>query len=221
MRQGSLSPLVLTPKKIASIVSVSEETAARSNLLLATLRLLMGAGLSEIFDSTFFGTAAESATAPAGVLAALSPLTATVGSTTRSDAMRADLEMLLAALSGPVDPVFVTSPSRRLFAKSVLPSGFDYPIIPSTACPSSRCIVVDTAGLVIANGAEPRFDQTISATLVMDTAPPQFGTAGSPNVVGAPSRSMFQTDCIAMRALLDVAWGVRAGAVAYTDGIAW
>ena len=50
----------------------------------------------------------------------------------------------------------------------------------------------------------------------------QIGTAGTPNVVAAPVRSMFQTDSTAIRAHRFVNWSRRrATAVALLSGVAW
>jgi hypothetical protein len=52
--------------------------------------------------------------------------------------------------------------------------------------------------------------------------PAHIGTAGSPNVVAAPTGSLYQTDAIATRLLADVAFGSRrTGAVAYMDNLEW
>jgi hypothetical protein len=53
-----------------------------------------------------------------------------------------------------------------------------------------------------------------------DTSPQQIGTA--PNVVAAPARSLWQTDSIAIRCILDAAWALRStGAVAWVQSATW
>jgi hypothetical protein len=50
---------------------------------------------------------------------------------------------------------------------------------------------VDAADFFTASGDEPRFDVSDQATLHMeDTTPLAIGTAGSPNTVAAPVRSI-------------------------------
>jgi hypothetical protein len=82
---------------------------------------------------------------------------------------------------------------------------------------------VDAADFFSATGDEPRFDVSDQATLHMeDTSPAQIGTTGTPNVVAAPVRSMWQTDSIALRMVMDLNWSMRrAGVVAYTTGVTW
>jgi hypothetical protein len=71
-------------------------------------------------------------------------------------------------------------------------------------------------------GDTPVIDTTREALLHTDSEPSQIATAGTPNAVAAPSRSMFQTACIAIRLLQDVTWSMsRTGRVAYVDGTTW
>jgi hypothetical protein len=49
-----------------------------------------------------------------------------------------------------------------------------------------------------------------TALVMQDTTPAQIGTAGTPNVVAAPTRSLWQSDCIATRCKLRVAYAMRA-----------
>ena len=55
-----------------------------------------------------------------------------------------------------------------------------------------------------------------------DTAPAQISAAGTPNAIAAPVRSMFQTDSIALRMIMDLNWTMRrAGMVAFVAGVTW
>lgn len=55
-----------------------------------------------------------------------------------------------------------------------------------------------------------------------DSAPAQIAVAGTPNVVAAPVRSMFQTDSLALRMILDMNWTMRrAGMVAFVTSVGW
>ncbi len=83
--------------------------------------------------------------------------------------------------------------------------------------------LVDAADFFTATGDEPRFDVSDQATLHMeDTAPQAIGTVGTPNVVAAPVRSLFQTDSLGLRMILDLNWTMRrAGMVAFVAGVTW
>jgi hypothetical protein len=83
-------------------------------------------------------------------------------------------------------------------------------------------IAVDAAAFASSLGAID-FQTSSEATLHMeDTSPAQIGTVGTPNVIAAPTRSLFQTASIGMRSLLDVDWTLRrSGAVAFISGVTW
>ena len=64
--------------------------------------------------------------------------------------------------------------------------------------------------------------RTITVQLIPAGAPRRISTAGSPNTVAAPVRSLWQTDCLAVRMLLDINWGMRrTGVVAWTQTMTW
>ena len=98
-----------------------------------------------------------------------------------------------------------------------------YPVAQSATVPQGTVALVDAADFFTATGDEPRFDVSDQATLHMeDTTPLAISAAGTPNVVAAPVRSMFQTDSIALRMILDMNWAMRrAGMVAVVTGVTW
>ena len=62
-----------------------------------------------------------------------------------------------------------------------------------------------------------------SATLHLeDTAPAELVAAGSPGVVAAPQRSLFQTDSLALRMVMPLNWVKRRpGTVAWVQNVTW
>ena len=140
--KGALTPLSLTPKKLAALVTVSEELLNYGVNVNATLRQLMGLRIASALDAAFFSSAAVSAAAPAGVLAGVSATTASAA-TPPIDAARADLRALVAALSAPTDVVFITAPARALYLATILPDSFNFPVLASAALPAARVIAVD------------------------------------------------------------------------------
>jgi len=95
--------------------------------------------------------------------------------------------------------------------------------IVSATCPAGRVIAVDAADFASAQGDQPRFAVSTDATLhEEDTTPLALGTTGSPNVVAAPMRSLFQTDAVAVRMSLYVSWVMRrAGMVQTIAAVTW
>jgi hypothetical protein len=98
-----------------------------------------------------------------------------------------------------------------------------YPVIVSNNVTADQMILVDAADFVSVTGDSPQFLVSDQATLHMeDTTPLAIGTVGSPNTVAAPTRSLYQTDCIAIRMIMDVTWGLtRTGTVAWTETMTW
>lgn len=62
-----------------------------------------------------------------------------------------------------------------------------------------------------ASDPTPRLSIASEGLVQMDTAPSMlFGTPGSPNVVAAPGRSLFQSDCVALKMILEIGWVLRS-----------
>ena len=68
----------------------------------------------------------------------------------------------------------------------------------------------------------PSIEASQESATVMDTAPAQIGTAGTPTVVAAPTISVFQTDAVSVKFRQPVAWALRSpSAVAWIEGATW
>ena len=98
-----------------------------------------------------------------------------------------------------------------------------YPVIVSNNVTADQMLLVDADDFVSVTGDSPSFNVSDSATVHMeDTTPLAIGTAGSPATVAAPTRSFWQTDCIGIRMIMDVTWGLkRTGTVAWTETMTW
>jgi hypothetical protein len=78
-------------------------------------------------------------------------------------------------------------------------------------------IAIATNALCIGGGSEIKFKVSDETTLQMvDNPVGQLSTTGTPNVVSAPTRSLYQTDVTAIRLIADVSWALRS-----PSGIAW
>jgi hypothetical protein len=76
----------------------------------------------------------------------------------------------------------------------------------------------------VAADPAPRFSVSKTTTVVMDdsTTVAQLGTVGGPNIVGAPARSLWQTDAVAVKITYDVDWAMRsATGVSWVTGVTW
>ena len=84
-------------------------------------------------------------------------------------------------------------------------------------------ILIDAADFVSVEGDAPRFDVSDQATLHMETVPLQIATGvqGS-GVLATPTQSLWQTDTMAIRMLMDVNWTLRrAGIVQWIVTVTW
>lgn len=197
---GSLSSLPVSPKKVAGITSYTSEQSKRSSIV-SVARQLLTESLGKGLDALAF-----SDQGPFGLLQSVTP---TAPGATPLD----DVKALLDDLDEPSpDVVFVMSVSRLpVFLEAAGPS-FPYAAVPSSVL-ADELIAVDPAGLAAAvSGGE--IDVSLDSTLHMSDQPTAI-------IQGSPTRSLFQTDSYAMRALMDMAWAKRAGSVAFVDAVTW
>jgi hypothetical protein len=193
-------------------------------------------------DSVLLDATAATTTRPAGLKSGVSATSATGGGTIT--ALIGDIRGLTSALITGTNgnlrsPVWIMNPGDIL-AASLLPATAGggefpfkteltggtlqgYPVISSSNVTADTMLLVDAGDFVSVTGDAPRFDISDQATIHMeDTTPLAISTAGSPNTVAAPVRSLWQTDCLAVRMLLDINWGMRrTGVVAWTQTMTW
>jgi hypothetical protein len=193
-------------------------------------------------DTVLLDTNAATAIRPAGLRNGVAALTATAGG--GFTALVGDIKQLsgalLTATNGNIrQMVFIMNPQQALsiaFTQPAVPGGL-FPfaneiannrlagraVIQSGTVPLGVVIAVDAADFVSVNGENPRFEISDQATLHMeDTTPLAIGTAGSPNSVAAPVRSLFQTDSMALRMILPMNWALRrTGIMAWTENVTW
>ena len=112
---------------------------------------------------------------------------------------------------------------QAVVAKMVL-QGSGITVLSSSTLASGTVVAIAPAALVVAIDKTPRFTIGEEAVVHHDTVPEPIGTIGvpPPNAVAAPSRSLWQTDCVSARIILNLGWAERAaGAVAVANGVAW
>jgi hypothetical protein len=211
-------------KKLASSVVLTREMATAADGE-AVFSKLLAEDLIASFDATVFGSLAATSARPAGLVNGVTAISAASGGS--ETALRSDVANLAAVVSatGSNNIAFVCSPltatKLAIYPTVVGPSVQVWPSI-GVADGVLICLAVDA--FVSAFAPIPRIRISQDAVLVMDdTAPAALGTAGSPNVVGAPGRSLYQSDSIAVRAILDVAYAMRAAnAVSWiSTGLSW
>ena len=112
------------------------------------------------------------------------------------------------------------TPFRDEIARGTL---LGIPIIQSTTGLSDTMAIMDAADFMTATGDTPQFSVSDQAVLHMeDTSPAQLSTVATPNTVAAPIRSLWQTDTMAIRLLIDINWAKRlAGIFQWADPMVW
>ena len=241
VRQAAFNAITLNPKKMAVITTFTREIAEHSTPSIeAVLKQAMEEDTTVAVDTILLDNVAASSVRPAGLRNGVSAITATVGG--GFNALVIDIKALVGALitasNGNLrQPVFIMNPVQALSISLTQNAGGDfpfaagierqtlngYPVITSSTVPVGTVYLIDAADFFTATGDEPRFDVSDQATLHMeDTSPTQIGTAGTPNAVAAPVRSMFQTDSLALRMIIDMNWAMRrSGVVAVVTGVTW
>jgi hypothetical protein len=222
-RSYTLNGALLSPRKMGAIVVWSRELQRTSNAeTVFTALLEEDAALS--LDAAYFSAIAGSATTHRGLLNGLTTLPPETLQGSNDATMRADIANLAEAVAPASNEtlVFIAAPSRASAMNLVIPITLNATVLPSLAVPATRVIAIDAAALVHAFGAAPDFTAGDEATVVMNDVAADIGTPGTPPVVGAPTKSLFQTAQLALRMLVDIAFAQRrAGAVAFIDGVIW
>lgn len=92
-----------------------------------------------------------------------------------------------------------------------------YTVYGPSAVADGDLIAVATNSIASAVNNVPRFEVSREATLHMeDTTPLALSASGTPNVPAAPSRSLFQTDSVGAKIILEASWIRRSD-----SGVAW
>jgi hypothetical protein len=211
----------LWPYKIAVAFSVTNELMRNTNAV-DLMRQVLLENTAPVLDASLFSAGAEVlGTHPAGLLAGIAPLTATAGG--GSVAMLADLKALAAAVApaaGNAEPILVCAPAQAIAVK--MSPRDPMPIFTSSALAAG--VVVCVVPPAIASVVEaPRIDVSAESVMHLDSAPSDnIGIPGTPNVVAARSYSVFQTDSVALRLIMNATWALRsASAVAWISNCTW
>lgn len=240
VKQGQFTSISLTPKKMGVISTFTREIAEHSTPAIEGLiRQAIVDDTSVALDLILLDATAADTTRPAGLRNGVSVTAATTGGGVA--ALLGDLKALTSAIitgtNGNIrNPVWIMNPADVLAAKltpaaagggefpfkAELTAGtlLGYPVIQSTNVAAEFVYILDAADFVTATGDTPRFDISDQAVLHMETVPAPISTVGT--AVAFPVRSLWQTDTIGIRMLLDVNWAMRrTGVVAWTSAVTW
>ncbi|MDF0521586.1 phage major capsid protein [Bradyrhizobium yuanmingense] len=211
----------LERRKFATIVPFTREIFEHSTPNIeAIVRTVLTESLGLATDAALFSDSAGSAIRPPGLLLGIAPLTPSTA-TNPQDAMVADITVLVSAVA-PIGEAVLVAATDQAVALRLRQHRETYTVLPSAALAAGTVIAIAPNGLASAIDAVPRFELASEATLVMDDAAGPISTVGTPNVVAAPARSLFQSDTIALRVILQVSWGLRSPlAISFLTGASW
>ena len=218
-RALEVHPAVLEPRKFASISVFNREIFEHSVPAIELLvRTTMAESIGLALDTALFDATAGDAIRPAGLLNAVSPITASTSATVY-EALIEDVSALAAAVAsvaanGPI--IFVASPEQAVVMR-MWANQLSYSVFASGALTDGTVIAVAPNALCSATDPIPRFNAVKEAVLHMEDATPlQIGGTTT------PVRSLYQTNAIGLRVVMEVAWALRAtGAVAFIADASW
>jgi hypothetical protein len=230
VRQLVTGGVTLGAKKVALAVALTREVVEASS---PNAEVLVTAALNEntslAMDTILLDATAADAVRPAGLRNGVAATTATVlgVNVTAIDAMTKDLSTLAAAVAAVASSldniVFVASPGEAVKIAMRSNQTFPFEVYASSGLASGVVLCLALNAFAVAADVSPKFslsDQTVVHQ--EDTSPLAIGTIGTPPTVAAPARSLWQTDCVAIRLVMEMNWILRAsGAVAWTQSVNW
>jgi hypothetical protein len=206
-----LEGVLLGPmKKLGSLIVFTQELAEHSSNAEEVFRTLLIETVSVQLDASVLSNLAATTARPAGILNGVAPI---AGSTD----MAADLGKLAGAIGNVTSNLaFVGHPNQINAIRMKYGSNWsaDILLIPTIGVASGTVIAIDPLALAASFG-EPKISTSSVAMVHMDDAP-------SANPMDGPTRSLFQSYCMGLRVLLDVAYVLRlTGSVAWTNSAQW
>jgi len=222
VRQLTAGSTTLEPRKFATISVFTGELFQHSipNIEIIVRQVLTeSVGLA--LDAALLGTTAGDTTKPAGLRYGIVALTPSGATPVGQEPMVKDVSALISAVApvaGNAPIVILASPARAMLLR-LRAGATDIPaeILATSALADDELVAIASNALVSATDAVPRFSSSNEALIHMEDASPlPISTAGSPNTVAAPARSLFQTDTAGLRMIMEVSWGLR-----HASGLAW
>jgi hypothetical protein len=221
VKQLLSAAVTLAPFKLAAISVLTRTMIDSSNAeQLIGDTLMRSAALA--LDAALFGSAAATAAAPAGLLNGITATTPSA-STDEMGAFYEDCHSLIdsvAAVGGNGPFVLIGSPGRigTMVMRFVLQPG-NISVLAASAAGNNLICVAPNA-IVTALSPNPTVETAAAGELHMEGAAPlPIVNGGAP---AAPSRSLFQTDSVALKMRWPISWALRdPRAVAWLTPGAW
>lgn len=243
----SLTSAVLEGRSLGVIATASSEaiTAASDAMLQRMIRIGMIADTAFALDAAFFDDVPRDAIRPEGLQYGIDPADTAVSSGTTLEALTTDMSARLKqlharGLGGVKSSVVWAMHADRETALMGLSDELrlrgtflGVPVLSSLAVPSDVIFLIDGRGIGFASDV-PSFESASEVTLHEDDGAPNTdhktgasvlpiasGVSGAGAISAAPTRSVFQTNCTAVRGVWEIDWSVlQQGAVQTITGVA-
>jgi hypothetical protein len=211
VRSDVLASVQLGPaRELGAIVVLSRELMKRSDAA-RVFGLLLREDAAKALDGAVWSEEDGNGDAHEGLLNSATEVTG-------SGYLLSDLQALASAVSvnGSGQVVFIGSPA--LAAAAGVDASISATILPSPAV-ADRLIGVDPLSLIWGSSEDFEIDASTEGLVHMSDDPLPIVASG---VTADPTRSLYQSDAIALRLLLPVAFAARrSGAVAYVDNVSY
>lgn len=215
----------LSPRKLAVICVFTREIFNHSIPNIEKLvDNVVTASIALEADLLGFDSVAEDLIRPAGLRNGISALTASTAGATIFDTMTSDIMKLVAAVApvaGASPIVLIASPVQAYRLRLHPNIGNAFQIFASAGLAANTLIAIASNCFVSALGEVPRIEEAREATLHMSDTPAQLVTGTTPTVA-TPSRSLWQTDSVGLRIILDISFALRnIGGLAWMTSTLW
>jgi hypothetical protein len=207
---------MLSPDKLAVLAPLTSEMLAGSNAE-AMVRDALSQSAALALDTALLDANPSTSSRPAGLRNGIAASTASA-LTDPTEAMLHDVSTLagsVAVVGGNAPITLVANPTRAMMLRLRSPRELPVAVLASNAVASSDIIAIAPPALVSAVG-NVQIEANRDATVHMFDPSEPIAVPGTPNIVAAPVRSMWQTDTVSLRLLMTASWGLRSPA-----GLAW
>jgi HK97 family phage major capsid protein len=213
---GTTAQNTLGPhRKMAAIVVVTRELLKRGVGGLATFETMLRERIAESIDAAIFSSDAGTDTVHPGLRYGVTPLSGS-GEAFPEDALQ-KLVAGLADKGGSGSVVVIAAPRTAATLRFLHPT-IDIPIWPTRQLPAGVAVAIDPLAFASAIGGI-EFDVSENATIHMSDTPLEIVAANG--TVADPTRSLYQTDCIGLRAIIDIAFTQRASLLTILENVSW
>lgn len=236
LEAAAFDDITLTPKKRATIIAANNELLRRGSPdFLELMRDDMIQGLAEGIDVTFQGSAAATATSPAGIfngggiefagsgaggLAAFDTDLKSLLKFLAADQIRGGSRAWLGSEAAMIDAMFLRDGNGNVVYPSIENGSLlTYPIVSSTNATADSWGLVSGNHIVWATELLPTVRVSEDATMSMRDDPDADLSDG---VNATPVHSMFQLDAVAVRITSAMDWALRhTGATRRATAVSW